>query len=159
MGTRASAVLPAVPRPGTTREHPAEHGSAAPDPQLVPARAHRPDSRPPPADALPATGWFTFDDVLGYPPFPPEPVYPAVWIAAVLRSWEDRFGARLLNIGPGAEIRLLVQRPPRSPEAARRVAAEHWAFADECDGCGPGDITEITAALLNQPALWQFWWD
>ena len=118
---------------------------------LIPARR--------PADALPATGWFTFDDVLGYPPFPPDPVYPAVWIAAVLRSWEDRFGARLLNIGPGAEIRLLVQRPPRSPDAARRVAAEHWAFADECDGCGRGDITEITAALLRQPALWQFWWD
>ena len=32
-------------------------------------------------------------------------------ITAVLRSWEDRFGARLLQIGFD-RIRLLVERPP-----------------------------------------------
>jgi hypothetical protein len=43
-------------------------------------------------------------------------------IGAVPRSWEDRFGARLLWIGPRAEIRLLVDRPPRTFEAAAQVA-------------------------------------
>ena len=80
-------------------------------------------------------------------------------VPAVLRSWEDRFGARLLEIG-FAEIRLLVQRPPRSLEAAQRIAAEHYAFADECDECGGVSyVAEITASLLNHPAVWQFWWD
>jgi hypothetical protein len=118
---------------------------------LIPARR--------PADALPVVGWITTDDDLGYAPFPPEPVSPAVWMAAVLRSWEDRFGARLLNIGPGAEIRLLIHRPPLAPDTASIVAAEHWAFADECDDCGHADIAQIITALQNQPPIWQFWWD
>jgi hypothetical protein len=81
-----------------------------------------------------------------------------VWLAAVLRSWEDRFGARLLSMGPGAEIRLLVSRPPRSAEAAQRVAVEHYVFADECAGQGLRDISSITASLVNAP-IWTFWWD
>jgi Domain of unknown function (DUF4253) len=75
-----------------------------------------------------------------------------------VRSWEDRFGARLLEVG-FAEIRLLVQRPPRSLGTAQRVAAEHWAFADESDDIGSAGVGDIAAALLTQPALWQFWWD
>jgi Domain of unknown function (DUF4253) len=39
-------------------------------------------------------------------------------LAAVLRSWEDRFGARLLEVGY-EDIRLLVSRPPQTLEAAR----------------------------------------
>ncbi len=78
-------------------------------------------------------GWLTFDDFREYDFHGPDPVGAPVWIAAVLRTWEDRFGARLLNVGPGAEIRLLVQRPPATRQAAQRVAAEHYAFADECD--------------------------
>jgi hypothetical protein len=44
---------------------------------------------------------------------------------------EDRFGARLLQIGPGAEIRLLVSRPPWAALAALAVAAELWAARRE----------------------------
>src|SRR5215469_17486737 len=50
-------------------------------------------------------------------------------LAAVLRSWEDRFGVRLLEVG-FADIRLLVSRPPQTLEAAQPIAAEHFAFAD-----------------------------
>jgi len=99
-----------------------------------------------PADVLPLLGWTPSDQSSALP------------VAAVLRSWEDRFGARLLEIG-FAEIRLLVQRPPRSLEAVQQVAAEHWAFADEYDNIGQAPVSDIAAALLNQPALWQFWWD
>jgi hypothetical protein len=112
---------------------------------LVPARR--------PADVLAIVGWSTFDD----PASGDEPRNGA-WIAAVLRSWEDRFGARLLNVGPGAVIRLLVQRPPRSLEAARRIAAEHRVFADECAGPGASDIPSISASIVNSP-IWTFWWD
>jgi hypothetical protein len=107
---------------------------------------------------LPVAGWLTFDDFREYDFHGPDPVAPPVWIAAILRTWEDRFGARLLNVGPGAEIRLFVQRPPTSREAAQGVAAEHYAFADECDGLGRSSIKTISSRLVDA-AIWQFWWD
>lgn len=55
----------------------------------------------------------------------------AVDIAAVLRSWEDRFGARLLRVG-FAEISVLAERPPRALESAQFLAAEQWVFCNEC---------------------------
>ena len=95
---------------------------------------------------LPTVGWRTIDR------FP-----TSLPIAAVLRSWEARFGARLLDVGPGAQIRLLVERPPRSTEAAQRVAAEHFAFCDECAGQGLHDIAGIAASLVEAP-VWTCWW-
>jgi hypothetical protein len=109
-----------------------------------------------PADALPVAGWAPFDDYRDYGPY--ESVPPPVWIAAVLRSWETRFGASLLTVGPGAEISLLVRRPPDA-EAAALVAAEHYAFADECDGCGSVSTVGNIAARLPASPVWQFWWD
>ncbi len=100
-----------------------------------------------PADVLPLVGWSATDRF--QTPLP---------VAAVLRSWEARFGARLLQVGPGAEIRLLVERPPASREAAQRVAAEHFVFCDECGGKGLRRVAEITDSLVNAP-IWTFWWD
>lgn len=77
-------------------------------------------------------------------------------VTAVLRSWEMRFGARLLEVG-FAGIRVLVKRPPRSLKAAERIAAEHYAFCDESSG-GLRDIRSIAASLVNSP-FWTFWWD
>jgi hypothetical protein len=51
--------------------------------------------------------------------------------AAVLRSWEDRFGARLLQVGFD-EIWLLAERPPRTLQTAEHVAAEHYALNRVC---------------------------
>jgi len=74
----------------------------------------------------------------------------------VLRSWEDRLGARLLEVG-FADIRLLVSRPPQTLEAAQPIAAEHFAFADEAHQ-GPRHVGEIARAIVNNP-FWDFWWD
>jgi hypothetical protein len=74
----------------------------------------------------------------------------------VLRSWEDRFGARLLEVG-SADIMLLVSRPPQTLEAAQRIADEHFAFADEAHN-GPRWISEIARTIVNNP-FWDFWWD
>ena len=106
-----------------------------------------------PADVLATAGWTCFDD-----PAYDDGIRNAVWIGAVLRSWENRFGARLLAIGPGAQIRLLVSRPPRSLEAAEKIAAEHSAFCDECAGQGLRNVREIAPALVGAP-IWTFWWD
>jgi hypothetical protein len=75
---------------------------------------------------------------------------------AVLRSWEDRFGARLIDVG-FEDLRLLVDRPPRTLEAAQHLAAEQVVLADDCID-GARDIPNIAARLLNRP-VWTFWWD
>jgi hypothetical protein len=77
-------------------------------------------------------------------------------LTAVLRSWEDRFGARLIDVG-FADLRLLVERPPRTLEAAQRLAAEQVVLADDCIE-GARDIPTIAARLVNGP-VWAFWWD
>jgi len=104
---------------------------------LVPARR--------PADVLPLIGWTPSDQSDALP------------ITAVVRSWEDRFGARLLEVG-FAEIRLLASRSPRTRAGAQHLAAEQFAFCDECAGQGLHDVPAITDHLLNSP-LWTFWWD
>jgi len=100
-----------------------------------------------PADVLPLIGWFAsdqFDDALP--------------VAAVLRSWEDRFGATLLEVGY-SQIRLLVRRPPRTAGTAQRIAAEQYAFCDERHHArSDGSIPGITASLVGTP-IWTFWWD
>ena len=63
-----------------------------------------------------------------------------------------------LTIGPGAEIQLLVDRPPRTREAAEQIAVEHCVFCDECAGQGLGSVPEVAAAILDAP-IWTFWWD
>src|SRR5258708_12913502 len=51
-------------------------------------------------------------------------------LAAVLRSWEDRFSATLLEVG-FAHIRLLAERPPRTLPDAQPPAAELQALSAE----------------------------
>jgi hypothetical protein len=110
---------------------------------LGPARVGLvPASRP--ADALPVLGWN-------------QAFVTAVPHAAVLRSWEDRFDARLLRVGL-AEISVLAQRPPRTLDSAQHLAAEQWAFCNEFGGTGLHDVPRITASLMNSP-VWTFWWD
>jgi Domain of unknown function (DUF4253) len=72
-----------------------------------------------PADILPRIGWAGAINNR-----------TASELAVVLRSWEDRFGARLLEVGFD-DIRLLVSRPPQTLQAAQPIAAEHFAFSDE----------------------------
>jgi Domain of unknown function (DUF4253) len=99
-----------------------------------------------PADVLPAIGW---EGLVNRG----ESVLP---LTAVLRSWENRFGARLKDVG-FADIRLLVERPPRTLAAAQRIAAEHVILADDCID-GFREIPNVAARLVNAP-IWTFWWD
>jgi hypothetical protein len=77
-------------------------------------------------------------------------------LTAVLRSWEDRFGARLIDVGL-ENLRLFVERPPRTLQAAQRLAAEQAVIADDCID-GARNIPDIAARLVNAP-IWTFWWD
>jgi hypothetical protein len=105
-----------------------------------------------PADVAAAVGWSVFgvDDV--------GPAARSLEIGAVLRSWESRFGARLLRIGADATLVVVVERPPQTLELARQVAAEHCAFADEADGKASYTVESVASGLVGTP-IWTFWWD
>jgi hypothetical protein len=78
-----------------------------------------------------------------------------VKIAAVVRSWQQRFGVRLCSLGFDL-LCLSVAWPPVTAEQARRVAAEHFAFCPDI-----ADFSTFTeyAASLEGASVWQFWWD
>ncbi|MFD4028300.1 DUF4253 domain-containing protein [Streptomyces sp. NPDC058576] len=80
-------------------------------------------------------------------------------LCAVLRSWEDRYDARVVVLGFDTMI-VSVGRPPATIEEARALAAEHYAFCpDTIDQAPPHDIDLYAEkAVLNQEA-WSFWWD
>ncbi|MFE0173309.1 DUF4253 domain-containing protein [Streptomyces sp. NPDC059002] len=75
-------------------------------------------------------------------------------VAAMVRTWDRRFGVRLCSLGFQA-IGLSVGRPPRTPGHARQVAAEHVAFCPEIMEFG--DFDAYAAALVDAP-VWTFQW-
>lgn len=102
-----------------------------------------------PADVLAVLGWCpgNWSDAF--------PVAAPVALAAVLRSWGERFGARLLALTHD-QAWLLVERPPPDLDAALPVAAEHWVFCDEPAGRQP--VRRTAAEIVDAP-VWYFWWD
>lgn len=80
--------------------------------------------------------------------------YDTAQLSAVLRSWEDRFGARLVAVGY-AEIVLSVAAPVTTATLARAVAAEHVAF---CPTAGRDGLAGCAERLAGAPT-WSFWWD
>lgn len=100
-----------------------------------------------PADALAKLGW------LG----PANHLSDVGVLSAVLRSWEDRFGAHLVGVGFDT-LTLAVQRPPTTHEAALAVAAEHYAICPDNISQGIGSIELYARGLRAQP-VWTFWWD
>ncbi|OLT11558.1 hypothetical protein BJF79_24030 [Actinomadura sp. CNU-125] len=78
-------------------------------------------------------------------------------VTEVLRSWEGRFGARVVALG-FAEVWVSVAAPPVTIEHARAVAAEHEAFCPDGIWQGPGDLDEYAEGLVGR-RVWSFWWD
>ncbi len=99
-----------------------------------------------PADAVAVLGWrgarHHHDDVAG--------------LSAVLRSWENRYGAVLVRIDVGT-LWLSVAAPPRTPGECAAVAAEHVAFCPDVDAEDPRPLTY--APTLAGRDRWRFWWD
>ncbi|MET9325480.1 DUF4253 domain-containing protein [Tsukamurella sp. NPDC003166] len=76
--------------------------------------------------------------------------------AAVLRSWEDRFGAVLVGIGFDT---LLVQvgHLPESAEQIDGLLREHYAYCP--DNIDQGLSADDYRAGLTEWTHWSFWWD
>ncbi|GAQ59008.1 DUF4253 domain-containing protein [Streptomyces acidiscabies] len=78
-------------------------------------------------------------------------------LCAVLRTWEDRFGARVVAIG-FATLAVSVAAPPATQEEAEAIAAEHYAFCPDNIEQGSGTIEAYAKDLIGAPS-WHFWWD
>lgn len=102
------------------------------------------------ADALTVAGWDG--------PFNFEP--DTARISAVVRSWEERFGAVVVAVGRD-QLHLSVSAPPTTHAQALRVGVEHLAFCP--DNVWPGDGGEATLAAYALSIVdlngWWFWWD
>ncbi|MGW7049313.1 DUF4253 domain-containing protein [Streptomyces avermitilis] len=108
---------------------------------LVPARRS--------ADVPAALGW---SGPLNYESDPAR-------LCAVLRSWEDRFGIRVVAL-TFDQLVLSVAAPPTTPAEAEAVAAEHFAFCPDNITRGHHKTLRAYAAheVLNR-RTWSFWWD
>ncbi|GAB3165053.1 hypothetical protein GCM10027059_22160 [Myceligenerans halotolerans] len=79
-------------------------------------------------------------------------------ISAALRSWDERFGARVVGIGTET-LWLSVAHPPQSLEHALAVTLEHFAFCPDNLWQGSHEtIDEYAESLIGMNA-WTFWWD
>ncbi|MGQ4379270.1 DUF4253 domain-containing protein [Streptomyces sp. SAS_267] len=103
---------------------------------LVPARRG--------SDALASIGWYGG----GYLPL----------LCALTRSWEDRFGARLVAVF-GSELYVSAARPPAEAEHANLLALEHvLSTADNIVDDPPTPFPEYAMDLPGR-TFWSFWWD
>ena len=84
-------------------------------------------------------------------------------LSVMMRSWEDRFDARLFRLGFGT-MEFLVGRPASTEPSALALAAEHFAFAgsDGFEAYEPpllvDSIRSLADVLLERPT-WSFWFD
>ncbi|MFF4772578.1 DUF4253 domain-containing protein [Microtetraspora fusca] len=100
------------------------------------------------ADALTAMGWL---GPVNHHETPP--------LSAMLRSWEDRFGVRVVSVGFDT-LHLSVAAPPTTLPEALHVAAEHFVFCPDNVGQGHPDGTlRSYAERLIGASSWDFWWD
>lgn len=77
-------------------------------------------------------------------------------IGAVLRSWEERFAAVPVELGPST-LTLVVGAPPTTFEQALGIAAEHHAVAPTEDSGRPGAIHDLAGTLLDGRAGTDGW--
>jgi len=80
-------------------------------------------------------------------------------LCAVLRSWEDRFGIRVVALTVD-QLVLSVAAPPTTTAEAEAIAAEHFAFCPDNITQGHHETLRAYAAhdVLGQK-VWSFWWD
>ncbi|MET9811743.1 MULTISPECIES: DUF4253 domain-containing protein [unclassified Streptomyces] len=151
--------------PGLAEPRPQDHDHApAPDPDAVAARvadsllADGGPLKAPHLALVPARRSADIPTAIGWTG-PANHEGDTARLSAVLRSWEDRFGIRVVALGFD-HLLLSVAAPPATPAEAEALAAEHVAFCPDNLGQG-GDRTVRAYAehrILDQPA-WHFWWD
>jgi hypothetical protein len=83
---------------------------------------------------------------------------PLPLVCALLRSWEDRYGARVAGVF-GRELHVSVARPPVETSHTQLLALEHvLSTADNIVDDPPTPFPEYAASLAGR-THWSFWWD
>jgi len=100
-----------------------------------------------PADAITAVGWMGAVNVHDDP----------AQMSAVLRSWETRWQARVVEMGMDT-LTLTVGNPPQDEKTASQLAVEHCALCPDNIWQGPGTLLEYAKTLVGS-RTWLFWWD
>ncbi|MBB5933340.1 DUF4253 domain-containing protein [Streptomyces zagrosensis] len=100
------------------------------------------------ADILAAIGWL---GTLNYD-------NDAAPFSAVLRSWEDRFGIRVVALEFDV-LHVSVPHPPRTLEEALPIAAEHFAFCPDNIWQDSETLEQYAREHLVDKHNWSFWWD
>lgn len=86
------------------------------------------------------------------------PEAPVPLLCALLRSWEDRFGAQPVCITESGLV-VSVARPPCRLQDAEVLAVEHvLTTADSIVDDPPTPFPEYAAGLVGRHDWW-FWWD
>ncbi|WP_243766306.1 DUF4253 domain-containing protein [Streptomyces sp. GC420] len=79
-------------------------------------------------------------------------------LSAVLRSWEDRFGLRVVGFGHGS-LYVSVAAPPTDVHQARVLAAEHYLACPDIFY----ELPELDWSTYHEELMkcheWRFWWD
>lgn len=83
--------------------------------------------------------------------------YDVARLCSVLRSWEDRFGVRVVALAFDVLV-LSVAAPPATVEEAEAVAAEHFAFCPDNVTQESDSLRAYAESLVDAPA-WSSWWD
>ncbi|MGV9250434.1 DUF4253 domain-containing protein [Streptomyces sp. NPDC003697] len=79
-------------------------------------------------------------------------------LCSVLRSWEDRFGIRVVALGFDALV-VSVAAPPTTLAEAQRIAAEHFVFCPDNVSQGEHRTLRGYAEGLVGETVWSFRWD
>lgn len=91
-------------------------------------------------------------DFGGWNECPPSEVH-----VALHRSWRDRYGARLINMGFDT-LTFHVTRPPMTFNEALDLAREHYAYCNDTIDQGFESLDALASALVAAQT-WCFWWD
>ncbi|GHI05845.1 hypothetical protein AQI88_09605 [Streptomyces cellostaticus] len=78
-------------------------------------------------------------------------------LCTILRSWEDRFGIRVVGLGFDTLV-VSVAAPPTTLTDAEALAAEHFAFCPDNITQGSGGLQAYAKDLVGDHT-WYFWWD
>ncbi|WP_458245223.1 DUF4253 domain-containing protein [Streptomyces sp. MAI_2237] len=79
-------------------------------------------------------------------------------LSGVLRSWEDRFGARLVGLGH-ADVYLSAAVPPKDLHQAHVLAGEHYLACPDWFHNKFDDWESTYPEELMTARQWRFWWD
>jgi Domain of unknown function (DUF4253) len=82
---------------------------------------------------------------------------PPTYHVAVLKSWNQRFGAELVGINADT-LNIRISRPPTDRKTALDLARQQYLYCPDLIDQGVGNLSAL-AAILMSGDWWYFWWD